>query len=233
MSVPNPDQYHADLLPLTEQIAALRRINEYYWQNYFSEEQIAAIPAYDTAQRLLTATSLHVEFDSPAQTLLMWRNAYFRGHWGMAHWNMIAVSDKDGGKDFLRLHESTKRYEPGIHIIEADLTYRFNDNANIDTVRSKAIEAGHYLAHGELLSIVGLHKGLRTPQGERGSYVWAYNPYLGGYENNDPWYAEQSPQMAWRWVPRFDTGFNPGEMGLRVFTASASRYGSVPRILDN
>ena len=169
-------------------------------------------------QDLNSVRVLHVEFDSLGETFARWRNLALRAMYGFAHWNSMLVRPDDITRT-TSLLERTVRYEPGVHQVTLDITKDGKDFRTLEDAFASVEQMGDFLAHGEVLSLAGLHRHTFL---KRGGYAWEERPYLPGYSFYDDYWRQTS-------VLQFDTGGREGEMGIRPDRAvSELTYGAVP-----
>jgi hypothetical protein len=114
------DRYNHLLLSLDEQMELLRRYNTQYWDNRLTDDDFSLVYSgadLEHTQRVDDLNVLHVEFDSPEETVEMW--------WRV----MVGEQPKNWRWDELKLDPehlrvlgcNTKSYEPGIHLVRINL----------------------------------------------------------------------------------------------------------------
>ncbi len=157
------------LLSTAEQLTLINFYNEDCWRE-FSSEQLNNVPVDNEPQRDLSSLKvLHVDFGSPEATISGWRRAFMPRLAGFAHWN--SYDDSIGSLD---LRENTRTYQVGIHEVRLDLTANADTTSMVD-IWQRTAEEGQVLAHGEVLSAMGLHRFLLEPRRDM------LLPVLGGY----------------------------------------------------
>ncbi|HKR81858.1 MAG TPA: hypothetical protein VJR27_02565 [Candidatus Saccharimonadales bacterium] len=213
--------FQNQLLTTRQQLEVLREYNQ-IWGTPFDEAQFQAVAVTDRSQTLEDMHVLHVEFEDQVDTIAHWKTIYMNSRWSWAHWNSLPPIKELG--EFIGLHDNTVKYEPGIHVVRLDLTQGQYDFTNIKDVHHVAAESGTFLAHSEVLSLVGIHKAFRAWEG----YAQKHTPYLPGYAVRNMF---KPNSQDWNWTMRFDSsGYAEHEWGLRAFPSSESLWGAVPLV---
>lgn len=222
------EQYNAQLIDLWQQEDHLRAYNARYWGEHFTEADFQQLDLrFRGAQSLDRVATIHAEFETPLETLRQWRAVYFQDMSGLAHWNSLYLESHREAETF-RLHESARRYEPGLHVVEVDMTYGRTEQGSVEALRRAAIAAGDIPAQSEVISLIGLQQALRVNHGNLSSYIIAAEPYAPGYEFRNPYGRSDHTDANWDWVPRYDYG--QGNVGLRIFPASTPHIGVIPLV---
>ena len=209
-------RYRGQLLTTEQQLAELRYVDKEKWQGAIGTSVLDAVEVDDKPQDFASVRVLHVEFESLGDTVARWRDLSMKvSSYGLAHWNSMLVRPTDIN-DCTTLRDRTVRYDPGIHEVTLDLTHDGRDIGTLDDAFKIAEENDIYLAHGEMLSLVGLHRASFL---RRGGFAWDTRPYLPGYVLED---------LGRPYALKFDTGLREGEMGIRP-----DPYPSSERIYDS
>jgi hypothetical protein len=210
-------RYKDQLLTTRQQLDVLREYNQRCWMGHFSEAELAAIDVSSELPELDNVPVLHAEFGSAWDTLDAWRKVYMSDQ--TTHFNTLPDSRRDFN-EFVRPHERTARYEPGLHIVHMDLTRDQDTYHDMKEVYADVAEKpGLRLAHSEALALVGLHRVFRE---SAGGYARRKTPYLPGYQARNV-FVPDVQAGDWDWVPRFDHGRSQEGWGLRMFPIKGDR----------
>jgi len=224
---PETLHYQDQLLSTAEQLDVLRQYNQTHWEGHFSEDELKALDVSYEYPDPTNMPVIHAEFESTWHTYDAWSRVYINSE--ISHLNTLPGSQRDFDS-YVQLHDQTVQYEPGLHIVRMDLT------RNRDTYRTmpeayKDVEEtpGLFLAHGEVLSLVGLHRALR----KAGSYVQRETPYIPGYQARNV-FVPDAYAKNWDWTVRFNDHVNGG-LGLNVLPTkgTATINGAVPLVHGN
>ena len=157
------DRYGPLLLSLDEQLARLREYNQKYWDNHFTQAQLADVEtSFDFIQRVDDLAVFHVQFDSLEETVDMWWRVFVGeqiGYWCSPELKVDA--------EHLRLLASdVLEYKPGIHLIMINLVAHWEPEIGrtLEDVREGAKSGGKTLAQLEIFSAYGLHPELFREQ---------------------------------------------------------------------
>lgn len=210
-------RYQDQLLTTHEQLNVLREYNQRYWRGHFSEAELAAVDATSEYPDLDNMPVIHAEFGSAWDTLSAWRAVYMSDQ--MTHWNTLPDFRRDFDT-FVRQHEQTAHYEPGLHIVHMDLTQDQSTHHDMGEVYADVADNPDLLlAHSEALALVGLHRAFRE---SAGGFAREKTPYLPGFQARNV-FAPAAYAGDWDWALRFDHGRSHEGWGLRMFPTKGRR----------
>ncbi len=168
LALADPFAQYADMLVSPfDWLDVLRRYNQQYWANHFTDADFAlaeatlvAVPE-DHVQAVTKCYGFHVQFSSTAETIEMWRRV-FQGELAKffedteVHtwvWDQISFDDEHFG-----FHELARTYEPGIHLFCMNVVAHWEpeEGRTLIQVREQAGSSGEILAQLEVVSLWGV-----------------------------------------------------------------------------
>lgn len=173
-----PARFSGMLVSVFDWLPMLRRYNEKYWGNRFTDEdfakakaQLASVPE-DHIQSVTNCYGFHVQFGSLEETFEMWYKVYQGELPGAWRWPELKVD-----AEHLGLHKLARSYEPGIHLVNIDLVAHWEpkDGRTLIEVREQAKSSGEILAQLEVISIYGVLTELFMQQGGQ-NFPWSDMP---------------------------------------------------------